>query len=84
MILLEMILCETGFHNKEKPTRRPPSKISSNWSSLHGSAVTNPTSIHEDAGLIPGLAMSCDVGHRCSSDPALLWLWHRLAATALI
>ena len=26
------------------------------WSSRHGSAVTNPTGIHEDAGLIPGLA----------------------------
>ena len=24
------------------------------------------------------------MGRRCSSDPALLWLWHRLAATALI
>ena len=28
--------------------------------------------------------MSCGVGHRCSLDPALLWLWHRLAATAPI
>ena len=28
--------------------------------------------------------MSCGVGRRCSSDPALLWLWYRLAATALI
>ena len=28
--------------------------------------------------------MSCDVGHRCSLDPALLCLWHRLAAVALI
>ena len=25
-------------------------------SSCHGSSVTNPTSIHEDLGLIPGLA----------------------------
>ena len=42
-------------------------------SSHHGSAVTNPTSIHEDAGSIPGLtlvgqasgvAMSCGVGLR--------------------
>ena len=24
------------------------------------------------------------VGHRCGSDPTLLWLWRRLAATALI
>ena len=28
--------------------------------------------------------MSCGVGHRCGSDPALLWLWHRLVAIALI
>ena len=28
--------------------------------------------------------MSCDVGCRLSSDPALLWLWCRLAATAPI
>ena len=28
--------------------------------------------------------MSCGVGRRCGSDPALLWLWHWPAATALI
>ena len=28
--------------------------------------------------------MSCGVGHRCNSDPVLLWLWCRLAASALI
>ena len=28
--------------------------------------------------------MSCGVGHGCGSDPALLWLWCRLVATALI
>ena len=28
--------------------------------------------------------MSCGVGCRCASDPALLWLWHRPAAMALI
>ena len=28
--------------------------------------------------------MGCGVTHRCSSDLALLWLWHRLAAIALI
>ena len=28
--------------------------------------------------------MSCGVGGRYSSDPALLWLWHRPTATALI
>ena len=28
--------------------------------------------------------MSYGVGHRCDSDPALLWLWRRPAAVALI
>ena len=28
--------------------------------------------------------MSCDVGRRRGSDPALLWLWWRPAATAPI
>ena len=28
--------------------------------------------------------MSCGVGGRHGSDPALLWLWHRPAATAPI
>ena len=52
--------------------------------------VTNPTSIHEDAGSVLGLSvglgsgvtMSCGVGHRCGLDPTLLWLWCRLAAVA--
>ena len=26
----------------------------------------------------------CGVGHRCGWDPELLWLWCRLAATALM
>ena len=51
--------------------------------------LTNLTNIHK--GSIPGLAqwefrvtVSCGVGHRCSSDPAWLWLWRRLVATAPI
>ena len=28
--------------------------------------------------------MNCGVDQRCSSDPALLWLWCRLAAAAPI
>ena len=28
--------------------------------------------------------MNCGVGHRCGSDPTLLWLWHRPVATAPI
>ena len=31
-----------------------------------------------------GVALSYGVGHRCDSDPVLLWLWCRPAATALI
>ena len=53
----------------------------------------NPTSIRKDSGSIPGLAqwvqglgaaMSRSVGRRCCSDPALLWVWCRLAAAAPI
>ena len=55
--------------------------------SHRGSVLKNPTSIHEDESLIPGLTqwvkdplLPC---HRHSSDPALLWLWYRPVATAL-
>ena len=32
----------------------------------------------------PSVAVSCGLGRRCGSDPALLWLWRRLAAVAPI
>ena len=55
--------------------------------------LTNPTTNHDIAGSIPGLAqwvnrsgtaVSCGEGRRPGSGPALLWLWRRLAATAPI
>ena len=55
--------------------------------------LTNLTRNHELAGSVPALAqwvndpavaVSCGVGCRCGSDPALLWLWRRPVAAALI
>ena len=53
--------------------------------------VKNLTSIHEDVGLVPGLAhwvkgssiaVSCGVSRRRGSDLVLLWLWHGPAPAA--
>ena len=57
--------------------------------SHRGAVVMNPTSIHEDGDLFPGLiqsgiAFSCSAGRKQGSDLVLLWLWCRPAATAPI
>ena len=71
----------------------PQFKKNKRWSSYCGTVETNPTRNHEVVGLTPGLAqwvkdlalpVSCGVGYRRCSDPALLWLWHRPAVTAPI
>lgn len=57
-------------------------KGAKNESSYCGAEETNPASIREDVGSIPGLAQwikdlavaSCSIGWRCSSDLVLLWM----------
>ena len=62
-------------------------------SSHYGSAVMNLTSFHEKCRFDPlphsvgqgsGIAISYGADCRHDSDPALLWLWQRPAAAALI
>ena len=92
MQLEVIILSEVS--QKEKDKHYLISLICTVWknitrSSPCGSVIMNLTSIHEDAGLIPGLAhwfkgsgvtVSCGVGHRCGSYSALLWCRPAVAA----
>ena len=68
-------------------------KMINSWSSCCGSVVIKsnwePQGCRFDpwpcsVGWGTSVAMSCAVGHRCSSDPSLLCLWRRPAATAPI
>ena len=85
---VEKQICKGKFAAEDSYTRGMhwtiwDSKRKDRGSSPCVSAVMNPTSIHEDAGLILGLAqrvklsgiaMSYGVDGRCGLDPALLWL----------
>ena len=46
--------------------------------------TTQVQSLDSFSGLESGNAMSCGLSHRHSSDPALLWLWCKPAATARV
>ena len=41
-------------------------------------------SLARSVGYGSGVAVSCGIGCRCGSDLALVWLWHRPAATSPI
>ena len=66
-------------------TQGVPTVVQWKWIRL-GSMGTRVPSLASLRELRTGhsIAMSCGVGHRCSSDPTLLWLGRQLAAVALI
>ena len=73
-----IIPSETSQKEKDKHHMTSPMcRILQRRSSHRGSAVRNPTSIHEVVGSISGLV-------HWVKDSALLWLWCRPAAAAPI
>jgi len=80
--------CSPTNTSKNKQTKKQ-----NTWrdSPIVAQQLTNLTRNHEVQGSILGLAqcvkrssvaVSCGVARRHSLDSELLWLWHRLAATA--
>ena len=83
-ILIQTLKVKSMILSNKRGKRGVP--IVEQWS-------TNLTRNHKVAGSTPGLAqwvkdlvllVSCGVGGRNGVDPALLWLWCRLVATAQI
>ena len=56
-----------------------PIMVQRKWIWLETTRLQFP-SLASLGGLRISIAVSCGIGHRCSSDPALEWFWHRPAA----